>query len=133
MLTREEIRSALAGENTSCKLSIREALETALYLYDEVERLKGECVKSLNVYYDENNVMCSVADALRKLSGDCEGWKKKYLDRLTMHTEAVEENARLREVVDAAKYLWDRECYECDGCEAGPKMGAALDALGGEK
>lgn len=41
MLTRKEIEAALRGHVASPGLSIREALETALALYDENERLKG--------------------------------------------------------------------------------------------
>lgn len=92
MLNREQIEAALRGEAESPGLSIREALETALALYQENERLKTEV-----------QIQSAFLAEAAKNADKIAAWGK-ILDR---NAELEAENARLLEADESAKRVID--------------------------
>lgn len=134
MLNREQIEAALRGEAASPGLSIREALETALALMDENERLKGnidgwkavmkktigmdaaDVIKKLeaeNARLREENeslkeMVCSPIDFnhwKKDIEVKSESLMKQYVDATYRVKELEAENARLRRETQSYKNL----------------------------
>lgn len=96
MLTREQIEAALKGKHTSCKLSIREALETALALYDENERLKDNITGLMGCCIKPDQKVRELEAEIERLKREQLEWSREALE----HAKELEaENEKLKGMV----------------------------------